>query len=938
MDQEFLNNANYGNISFLEALLEAYERNPDSVPQEWKTAFSALGEAQTSSKPLQESTRMGISAQQSSSTENGVDPRLVLLIDAYRKYGFFRAATNPLYSNKGPRGQLEYTNFGFRESDLGKNFFWHASKELMPLKQIISTLERVYCTRVGYEFVGIIPVDQEEWLIAEIESEGSIDAKFSRERKKAIYNNLNRAELLETFLHTKYVGQKRFSIEGGETLIPMLSELVSRSANLGVSEFVLGMAHRGRLNVLAHILNKSYEQIFFEFHENYIPESFEYSWDVKYHKGFVADILYGSKSLKITLVPNPSHLEAVDPVVQGQTFAKQFNGCLDSKKNSVLPILVHGDAAFTGQGVVYETLQLSKLNGYGCGGTIHIIVNNQIGFTTLPSEYSSMQSCTDIAKGFGFPVFHVNAEDPESAIYVIDLACEMRNRFGCDVIIDLICYRKYGHNESDEPAFTQPLKYKQIAKKRSIRHLYLQQLIAEGVLDGVEAQQLEGELRNTLQSSFKELNPNKRGAPSLIDSKSSSFAHLQTGVPLPRLQAITTATSSVPPNFSIHPKLLRLLKDREGMVNGEKNLDGSSLKTLDWGMCELLAFGSLLCEGKNIRLSGQDSCRGTFSHRHAVWIDQKENSSYVSLNHLQPEQGYFDVINSPLSEFAVMGFELGYSIANPSSLVLWEAQFGDFCNGAQVTIDQFLSTGEQKWGQVSGLVLLLPHGYEGQGPEHSSGRMERFLTLCGQNNLQVVNPSTPAQFFHLLRRQAHMAEKKPLIVFTPKSLLRHPECKSAVNELILGSFQEILDDTEAPNSATTIVACSGHIYYDLIAERQRLQQKDIAIIRIEQLYPLHVDRIEEIISKYTHADKFLWVQEEPMNMGAASFVAASFAQIVGEEMIFQQIGRPISASPAVGSYLIHKKQTEKIFEAVFGKKAPSIFEIAGKGKDHGFGD
>lgn len=929
MDQEPLIDVGVGNQDFLEALYELYEKDSSALDAAWREEFDLFG---TPRKVAERKVSEGYVATELAKR----DARIDRLIEAYRTYGRLKAATNPLYTNQEDPWQLDLKRFEFDEADLDRSFAMPPNDEMMPLRQIIAYLEKIYAGQIGYEYMGLGSLEREQWLQERIEAH-HLKQTFTPTQKKDILHNLSKAELLETFLHTKYVGQKRFSIEGGETLIPMLAQLIEKGAELGVADFVLGMAHRGRLNVLAHILNKSYAQIFFEFHENYIPESFEYSWDVKYHKGFFAETLIAnSHKVTITLTPNPSHLEAVNAVVEGQAYAKQILlGNEHNGQKSVLPILIHGDAAFTGQGVVYETMQLSAVQGYGCGGTIHIIINNQIGFTTLPNEYASMDCCTNIAKAFGFPVFHVNAEDPEGAVFAINLALETRQKFGCDVLVDLVCYRKYGHNESDEPAFTQPLKYQLIAQKKSIRQLYQAQLLAEGVVTEAEVEASAQALKKTLQEAFEGVDAQKQRATLLPSQEEFNFQHLQTGVPLPVLEAIAESATHIPSSFSIHPKLARLLKERLSMVKSQGNLP---LKPIDWGMAELLAFGSLLSEGRRVRLSGQDSCRGTFSHRHAALVDQKNGAVYFPLNHLKAGQGYFEVLNSPLSEYAVLGFELGVSIANLDALVLWEAQFGDFCNGAQVIIDQFISTGEQKWGQQAGLVLLLPHGYEGQGPEHSSGRMERFLTLSGQNNLQVANPSTPAQYFHLLRRQARLQQKKPLVIFTPKSLLRHPSCCSSIEEFVLGSFQEVLDDPGAPSHVTTVVLCSGHIYYDLVAERERLQCANMAIIRLEQLYPLHVDRIMELLSKYSTAKELFWVQEEPKNMGAGDYIAMRLAPMLSENISFHSIGRPRSASPAVGSHLIHKKQLAQIFEDLFGKRAPSIFEIAGKGKPNATGN
>nr|MBA2727458.1 2-oxoglutarate dehydrogenase E1 component [Parachlamydiaceae bacterium] len=721
------------------------------------------------------------------------------------------------------------------------------------------------------------------------------------------------------------------SIEGAETLIPMMGAIIDKGAELGVSEFFLGMAHRGRLNVLTNILEKPYAVIFAEFDENHRPDSIEQSGDVKYHKGFFSDTIstHGHKIL-VTLTPNPSHLEAVDPVVEGQAYARQK--ILGEKgKQLVLPILIHGDAALAGQGIVYETMQMGGLEGYGTGGTLHLVINNQIGFTTLPKDSRSTLYCTDIAKAFDAPVFHVNAEDPENCVRAVHLAIEIRQKFGCDVFVDLICYRKYGHNETDEPAFTQPKKYQIISNKKSIREIYREQLIGQGILEKNIAENLEAEFRNSLQEDLKGIAVNDKKMlenelPDVLPEK-FSFHHIQTGVQLGILQEIAEKFSTIPDGFSLHPKLERIVKERLTMIKGPE-----PLKPIDWGMAETLAYGSLLWEGVNVRLSGQDSCRGTFSHRHAMWMDQKNETPYYPLKNLKQGQGSFEVYNSLLSEFGVLGFELGYSLARPDALVIWEAQFGDFCNGAQVIIDQFISTGEQKWSQQFGLVMLLPHGYEGQGPEHSSGRMERFLTLAGQSNLCIANPSTPAQLFHLLRRQQMQKVKKPLVVFTPKALLRHPECVSHPQDLSMGSFQEILDDPSPPDVVRRIAICSGHIYYDLIAEKHKGASDDLAILRVEQLYPFNAEKMKELLNKHQTLESVCWIQEEPGNMGAGQSICQELSGLLPKDVTFRYIARPRSASPAVGSYVMHKKQLKDLLASLFGEHKPSIFDIAAKKK------
>ncbi|MBA3238387.1 MAG: 2-oxoglutarate dehydrogenase E1 component [Parachlamydiaceae bacterium] len=902
------------NSAFVEEQYERFQKNPDELDPSWKELFSSSEN----------------SFQNVIQVIEGRSTAIIGLIDAYRTFGHLKAKIDPLnHSIDENPWQLNLDHFGLTQADLSSLFPTQGilTSPEAPLSEILAALEAIYCGTIGFEYMSIGRKDVESWVQSQIEPSGHKE-KLSLEQKKMILHNLNKSELFEVFLHTKYTGQKRFSLEGGETLIPILAAIIDKGAEAGVEEFYLGMAHRGRLNVLSNILNKSYSLIFSEFDENYVPEFFaDESGDVKYHKGFLSENLssHGHK-IQIVLTPNPSHLEAVDPVIEGQVYAKQLLAGMPGGKKKVVPILIHGDAALAGQGVVYETLQLQALEGYSTGGTLHLVINNQIGFTTIPEDSRSTRYCTDIANTFGAPTFHVNAEDPEACFFATCLAVELRQKFECDVFIDMICYRKYGHNEGDEPAFTQPQKYALIANKRSIREIYRDLLIQQGFLEKKICEELETEFKASLQKELQQIKnaPKRTGSEQGSSSlKESVFHHIQTGVSLAELQQITAAACRVPEGFALHPKLARLLADRVLMVSG-----GKTLKPIDWGMAEMLAIGSLLWEGFGVRLSGQDSCRGTFSHRHAVWIDQKQETSYCPLKNLKADQGRFEVFNSSLSEFAVLGFEFGYTLANPSVLVLWEAQFGDFCNGAQVIIDQFISTGEQKWGQQSGLTLLLPHGYEGQGPEHSSARIERFLTLAGQNNLRIVNCSTPAQFFHVLRRQQLLNEKKPLAIFTPKALLRHPACVSQTEDLVMGSFLEILDDPKSLNNVKHVIICSGHVYYDLIAEREKLLNDTVAILRVEQLYPFNKERMKELLDKYRGFERLDWVQEEPSNMGPGVYMGEMLRDILPSDVSFRSFARPHSASPAVGSYHVHKKQLAELMSTVFDKEQPSIFKIA----------
>ncbi len=917
-----LGDAMLANPTFIEEQFERFQNNPKELDDSWRDFFTNLESTKSDFKNT-------FTEEKGETSCKGAT--IHALSEAYRTYGHLKAHLNPLETNMDQdHWQLALKRFGLKESDFHQLFPTQGmlEKNEAPLSEIIAHLENIYCGTVGIEYMGLNNPEMEQWLQSHIEPLG-FKNQLTMDQKKMTLQHLNKSELLEVFLHTKYTGQKRFSLEGGETLIPMLAAIIDKGAEEGVTDFYIGMAHRGRLNVLSNILNKSYSLIFSEFDENFIPESFEQSGDVKYHTGFFSDTSssHGHK-VHIFLTPNPSHLEAVGPVIEGQAYAKQKSKVPPSKK-SVVPIIIHGDAAVAGQGVVYETLQLQGLKGYGTGGSIHLVINNQIGFTTLPQDSRSTRYCTDIARSFGTPVFHVNAEDPEGCVYAAYLAIEIRQKFQCDVFIDIVCYRKYGHNEGDEPAFTQPSEYAIISKKTSIRELYRDELINQGILEKKISEALESDFKSSLQEELQFIKEAKRPSTEIpnLTYKKSGFAHINTGVPLSTLQQIAEIGCKVPEGFNIHPKLTRLLSDRLSMVQG-----GENSKQIDWGMAEMLAIGSLLWEGIGVRLSGQDSCRGTFSHRHAMWIDQKTETQYYPLQHLKPDQGRFELFNSALSEFAILAFEFGYSISDQNVLVIWEAQFGDFCNGAQVIIDQFISTGEQKWGQQSGLTLLLPHGYEGQGPEHSSARIERFLTLAGQDNLLIVNASTPAQLFHLLRRQQLMNEKKPLIVFTPKALLRHPACVSRIEDLVMGSFQEIIDDPRPMESVEKIIVCSGHIYYDLLAERDKVKADNVAIIRIEQFYPFHVERMKEILGKYKGLKYLTWAQEEPTNMGPGTFIESLLLGLLPPNVTFNSVARPRSASPAVGSHMIHKKQLSDLLNAVFSKEQPSIFEIASQTK------
>lgn len=944
--------SNFANLQMIDEMYAKYEKDPNSVDGSWRHFFESF---ETPTAKIPEKTAKEPKAYTAHVKEETphvseqvqhlpLDVRVYDLINAYRTYGHLMAKINPIEtsSQEEPR-QLKLEAHGLNKKELSHHFSTYGllHEEKAPLLDILNALKETYCNRIGVEYMGLQSPELEEWLQRHIEP-NRFHINLTIEQKQQILQNLNKSELFESFIHTKYVGQKRFSLEGGETLIPMLSAIIDAGAGMGLEEFVIGMAHRGRLNVLSNILDKSYSDIFSEFEDNYIPESIEGSGDVKYHKGFYSQVktVHGYR-VHVTLTPNPSHLEAVDPVVEGQVRGKQFQRKEADAINKIVPILVHGDAALAGQGVVYETMQLYQLRGYTTGGTIHIVINNQIGFTTHPEDGRSTLYCTDIARTFRAPVFHVDAEDPEHCVYAIMLAVSLRQKFHCDVFIDLNCYRKYGHNETDEPAYTQPLSYQIIRKKKPIREIYRDDLINQGVLERYMAEALEAEFKKALHNALREAkNPVKEHVEKpfnqfIVNTSGNDsdvkdtdiFLPYPTGVSENELKDLALGICTIPEDFQIHPKLKNLITDRLSMVNNGKE----ALKPVDWGMAEILCYASLLTQGIHVRLSGQDCCRGTFSHRHAVWMDQATEKDYCSLNNLRRGQAKMEVYNSPLSEYAVLGFEYGYSIVQTNALVIWEAQFGDFANGGQIIVDQFISTGEQKWGQKSGLVMFLPHGYEGQGPEHSSARIERFLTLAGNQNMIIANPTTPAQLFHLLRRQILRPMQRPLVVLTPKGLLRNPQCVNKLQDFERGYFKEVLDDPEAPQQVSRLVFCSGRIYYDLLAERAKTKDSDVAIIRIEQLYPLDTMEIKKVVDKYSGFKEFFWVQDEPSNMGAWSFLYPKLREILPKKYEVNYIGRQRSASTAVGSHAMHKKEHQAIMQAVF-RAANAKIEAAGEYK------
>ncbi|MFI0962986.1 multifunctional oxoglutarate decarboxylase/oxoglutarate dehydrogenase thiamine pyrophosphate-binding subunit/dihydrolipoyllysine-residue succinyltransferase subunit [Streptomyces sp. NPDC021080] len=845
--------------------------------------------------------------------------RVFELIHSYRVRGHVMADTDPLEYKQRKHPDLDITEHGLTLWDLEREFAvgGFSGKSLMKLRDILGVLRDSYCRTTGIEFMHIQDPKQRKWIQDRIERPHS---KPEREEQLRILRRLNSAEAFETFLQTKYVGQKRFSLEGGESVIPLLDAVIDSAAESRLDEVVIGMAHRGRLNVLANIVGKSYAQIFREFEGNLDPKSMHGSGDVKYHLGARGTFTgLDGEQIKVSLAANPSHLETVDPVIEGIVRAKQDIINKGGTDFTVLPVALHGDAAFAGQGVVAETLNMSQLRGYRTGGTVHIVINNQVGFTAAPESSRSSMYATDVARMIEAPIFHVNGDDPEAVVRVARLAFEFRQAFNKDVVIDLICYRRRGHNESDNPAFTQPLMYDLIDKKRSVRKLYTESLIGRGDITLEEAEQALQDFQGQLEKVFTEVREAVAQAPEahVPDVQAEFPVAVSTAVSQEIVKRIAESQVNIPDNVTVHPRLLPQLQRRAAMIE-----DG----TIDWGMGETLAIGSLLLEGTPVRLSGQDSRRGTFGQRHAVLIDRVNGEDYTPLQYLSDEQARLNVYDSLLSEYAVMGFEYGYSLARPDALVMWEAQFGDFVNGAQTVVDEYISAAEQKWGQTSGVTLLLPHGYEGQGPDHSSARIERFLQLCAQNNMTVAQPTSPSNYFHLLRWQVHNPHHKPLVVFTPKSMLRLKAAASKAEEFTSGQFRPVIgDDSVEASAVRKVVFCAGKLYYDLEAERQKRGSTDTAIIRIERLYPLPGAELQAEIAKYPNAEKYLWAQEEPANQGAWPFIALNLidhldlavgADVPGSERL-RRISRPHSSSPAVGSAKRHQAEQEQLVREVF---------------------
>ncbi|HZT30054.1 MAG TPA: multifunctional oxoglutarate decarboxylase/oxoglutarate dehydrogenase thiamine pyrophosphate-binding subunit/dihydrolipoyllysine-residue succinyltransferase subunit [Bryobacteraceae bacterium] len=844
------------------------------------------------------------------------------LINIYRVRGHLVADLDPLGGEPHYHPELDPITYGLTIWDLDREFLTGSLSEAMgdhkpvaTLRQILETLRQTYCGKIGCEYMNIQHPEQKRWLQQRMEPTAN-NWPLDQATRVRTLERLIQAEEFEHFLHNRFVGQKRFALEGAETAIPILDQILERAAVGNVHEIVIGMAHRGRLNVLANVVGKPLTQIFSEFEGELDPASTQGSGDVKYHLG--ASGVHRSAAgpeIVVSVSPNPSHLEAVDPVVEGIVRPKQ-DRLGDAARERVIPVLIHGDAAFAGQGVVAETLNLSQLDGYWTGGTIHVIINNQIGFTTLPEESRSSPYSTDVARGVQAPILHVNGDDPEAAIRVVQLAFDYRQQFKKDVVIDMFCYRRHGHNEADDPSYTQPILYRKIKEHPSVARLYSDRLVREGVLTSEEAAAMRKRVVDNLSQAYDAAQKHAEHFEvvelSAVPTEEVGNFCPRTAVNRATVDRVIRALTTFPPEFHLHPKLRGFIERRHEAI--EKG------GPLDWAFAEALAFGTLVLEGTPVRLSGQDSGRGTFSQRHLVFCDSENGAKYTPLQHVAPDQARFDVFDSSLSEYAVLGFEFGYSVADPLTLVLWEAQFGDFANGAQIMIDQFISSAESKWGQPSGLVMLLPHGYEGQGPEHSSARIERYLNLCAENNLIVANCTTPAQYFHLLRRQMYggpdrRGMRKPLVVFTPKSLLRHPKAVSTIADLTTGGFREVLSETGAIESdrVTRVIFCSGKVYYDLLAARERQSAGHIAIARVEQLYPFPEDQVNDLLLRYPLSAEVAWVQEEPRNMGPWRFVREQIQPLLdSSRRELRYVGRPDSASPATGSGKRHQQEQAEI--------------------------
>ncbi len=891
---------------YIDSQYEQWKADPNSVSSDWRFFFEGFEVGHGMDRETD-----AVYDEKQVLKQSRVDA----LIRRYREIGHLLACLDPLTACPTDHPLLNLSAFDLTQKDLDTKFYAKGLIEnhRASLKDIINTLKETYCRSIGVEFMHLQDPDERKWLQGRMEPvQNKPDLK--PDDKLRIMEKLYQAALFEQFLHKKYLGQTRFSLEGAEAVVPMLDVLVDRAASQGCREIILGMAHRGRLNIQANILNKSFEEIFTEFESCLDPDEVFGAGDVKYHNGYLSDIkTRWGEPVRFFLVNNPSHLESVNPVVQGFVRARQ-DILGDDNNNAILPLLIHGDAAFSGQGVVTETLNMSQLTGYKTGGTIHLVINNQIGYTTLPEHARSTRYATDVAKMLMVPIFHVHGENPEAVVHVVRLAVDYRKTFNKDVVIDIICYRKYGHNEGDEPYFTQPQMYDRIRSRPSLNTVYSRELIEQGLTRKEDIDVLEQNINRELEDALETVRssacvfPQTRFYENWKDFH-GNYTHdpLKTGVSGNKLVALARKLNKFPADFSANTKLVRLLKKRLDSV--EKGTG------IDWANAEALAFASLLEEGDPIRLSGQDSARGTFAQRHSILIDTKTGDEYTPLNAIDKTQAPFSVYNSPLSEAGVLGLEYGYSMAQPRGVVIWEAQFGDFVNNAQAVIDLYITSGQTKWQRLSGLVLLLPHGWEGLGPEHSSARLERFLQLCAQDNIQVCNLSTPAQYFHLLRRQVKAKFRKPLIIMAPKSLLRHPLAVSDLKEMTTGTFKEVIEDPDPLKSVRRVLFCSGKIYYELLQKRREMKKTDTAILRLEQFYPFPEKQLKAVIRKYKQVQQFNWVQEEPENMGAWFFVRPRFEKLIKKPL--QYIGRNAAASPATGFPNIYRKEQTAVIDTAF---------------------
>ncbi|RBP49327.1 2-oxoglutarate dehydrogenase E1 component [Arenicella xantha] len=900
------------NIAFLEDVYEQYQEDPNSVSPEWQQYFSQLGAVETDRAPSTASTMLNLDADMA--TKQGSVSRL---ISTYRAMGHKLANIDPI-NEMEPQdaSELELEYHGLSDADLDTVFDTGPLRaaDRLPLRDIVAILKANYCGSIGYEYGHMSSAQQRRWLRTRLEQPIGHDP-FSDQQKKHILNRLTAAEGMERYLHTKYVGQKRFSLEGGESLIPMLDHIIQQGGADGIKEVVIGMAHRGRLNVLVNILGKAPRNLFSEFEGKHDINELAASGDVKYHQGFSSDIQTKGGPVHLSLAFNPSHLEIVSPVVEGSVRARQQRRD-DHQGESVLPISIHGDAAFAGQGVVMETFQMSGCRGYRTGGTLHIVINNQIGFTTShPKDTRSTPYCTEIAKMVGAPIFHVNGDDPQAVIFATQIAMDFRMKFHKDVVIDLVCYRRHGHNESDEPSVTQPVMYKNIKALPTTRRIFAQRLIDAGVITEADEKQYNKDYRASMIAG-------ERVVPEFVEVQQGDHTvdwtpyinipwdyKTDTSFNAKRLDFLAERILDVPEDFELHARTKKIMQDRAKMKNGEL--------ALDWGMAENLAYATLIDDNFAVRLSGQDSGRGTFFHRHATLHNTRNKDVHIPLRNIKDKQPDFLVIDSLLSEEAVLAFEYGYSCSDPKTMVIWEAQFGDFANGAQVVLDQFISSGEAKWGRLSGLTMFLPHGYEGQGPEHSSARLERYLQLCAQHNMQVCYPSTPAQMFHMIRRQMVRPYRKPLIVMTPKSLLRHKLSTSTLEELHSGEFQNVIPEIDklVDKKVQRVVFCTGKVYFDLLEQRRADEIDDIALVRVEQLYPFPRDAVVQELKRYPNADEVVWCQEEPKNQGAWYQIMHHFKACVEDRHTVLYAGREASASPAAGYLAVHREQQTRLVHA-----------------------